>query len=127
LALAFLVRSVYSYNNVAVLAIMIVFASVAGGASIFGVLRTRAAIWLGDISYGIYLIHGLLLWAILKGVSQMTDLAGLSAYWMIGVMMVAILASVTLASMSYIWLELPIMRRTAAAGSNSRQLPRTAG
>ena len=124
LALAFLGRSVYSYNNVAVLAILIVFASVAGGASIFGILRTRAAIWLGDISYGIYLIHGLLLWAIFKGVSQATDLVALSAYSMIGIMLVAILAAVSLASLSYIWLELPIMRRAAAAGADSRQSPR---
>jgi hypothetical protein len=41
---------------------MLFFLATIGGLSCFGLLATRSAVWLGDISYGIYLTHGMVLW-----------------------------------------------------------------
>jgi len=42
------------------------FIIVSAGNSLFGILHQRASILLGEISYGIYLFHGLLLWVSLR-------------------------------------------------------------
>ncbi len=42
------------------------FVAVASGQSLFGLLRQPALLLLGDITYGVYLLHGLPLWAIFQ-------------------------------------------------------------
>jgi peptidoglycan/LPS O-acetylase OafA/YrhL len=45
--------------------ISLLFMLVAGGCDIFGLLRSASAILLGEISYSIYLLHGLILYVVL--------------------------------------------------------------
>jgi peptidoglycan/LPS O-acetylase OafA/YrhL len=104
-----LLLATHSYGSWAVLSTMIIFASFVGGTSLFGLLNTRAAIWLGDISYGIYLLHGILLWLTLSLVITPARLIQLDlpAYWLL---VFAIGACVLmLAGLSYAKLERPIM------------------
>jgi peptidoglycan/LPS O-acetylase OafA/YrhL len=110
---AILLSMTYSYSNVSVIATTVVFASVVGGASIFGLLNTRAAIWLGDVSFGIYLIHGLTLWMTFTGLAQLTPLADLKLP-IFSMIVLSVASLVTLlASFSYIHVERPIMQRLA--------------
>jgi peptidoglycan/LPS O-acetylase OafA/YrhL len=99
-----------AYSAGAVLATLTIFAAVVGGASVFGLLESRAAIWLGDISYGIYLLHGLLLWTVFTAVRHKADLGAmtLGVYWTM--MLLVSVGVVALASLSYVVLEKPIMR-----------------
>ena len=64
-------------------------------------------LWLGDISYGIYLIHGLVLWLTLHTFKSSLAQMNLVQY---GLLMVAVGAvSISLASLSYIKVEKPAM------------------
>jgi peptidoglycan/LPS O-acetylase OafA/YrhL len=104
-----LLFATFSYSSWAVLSTMIIFASFVGGASLFGLLNTRAAIWLGDISYGIYLLHGMLLWISLSMLITPAALTqfDLAAYWLFAFAIAACV--LLLASLSYARLERPVM------------------
>lgn len=77
----------------------------------FGILYSKPAIWLGDISYGIYLIHGLVLWTTFSACRKLIDmnLLGMLPYWLI-ILSVAAIVSL-LASASYVCIEKPLMQR----------------
>ena len=42
------------------------FVVVASGHDLWGALRLPGLLWLGDITYSIYLLHGLILWAVFQ-------------------------------------------------------------
>ena len=89
---------------------LIVFLSVANGASLFGLLKLGPVIWLGEVSYGIYLMHGLAIYWALTALDGAGLLRGLGVVPYAG-LMAGVAASVTaLASVSYVLLERPIMR-----------------
>jgi len=107
-----LLSLVYSTNAAGVVCTTVIFAAIVGGASFGGVLRSHAAIWLGDISYGIYLMHGLALWLTLSALKVLVphlEAIPLALYWPLMIGVAAIVVSA--ASVSYVILERPIMRR----------------
>ena len=112
-----------AYSAGAVLATITIFAAVVGGASVFGLLGTRAAIWLGDISYGIYLLHGLMLWILFTAIQHKTDLGSiaLTVYW--PMMLLVSMGVVALASLSYVVLEKPIMRLSTGERGRAKLAP----
>ncbi|MDR3531477.1 MAG: acyltransferase [Rhodopila sp.] len=55
-----------AYTWKATLGLSLFFAVVASGHDLWGALRLPGLLWLGDITYSIYLLHGLLLWAVLQ-------------------------------------------------------------
>ena len=108
--------------------LVLAFCIVACGNTVFGILSNKAAVALGDISYGVYLLHGLLLsivFIFLLGPERSKSLSP-GVYW--GVV-TAIGAVVTFAStMTYRFIELPAMMnvkpltlwlRTKLAGGES--------
>ena len=99
----------YAYSPVAVISNIIMFTAVTGGASLFGLFKHKSAIWLGDISYGIYLLHGLVLWVVLSNLGKAGILVQLDVfqYWLIMLGTAAVI--VLLASCSYVFLEKPVM------------------
>ena len=42
------------------------FVVIASGHGLWGLLRLPGLLWLGDITYSIYLLHGLFLWVVLQ-------------------------------------------------------------
>ncbi len=92
------------------------FIAVAGGCDFWGVLRKRPLLFLGQISYSVYLIHCLLYAAILIPLYNVLGPAMKSGslYWIIILVMAPIIIG-----MSTLWnhtFELPFMgRRTAGA------------
>ena len=88
----------------------LLFLSFVGGLSLFGLLETAPAIWLGDVSYGVYLLHGGALstaYLLLRSADGLTGLQ-LPAFFCLVVLLAAVV--VTLASVSYVFLERPVVR-----------------
>jgi len=102
---------------------LLIFLGALGGLSFFGLLRTRAALWLGDISYGIYLTHGVLLWCVLHAAGGARGLPTLPLAAWAGAMLATAAGVVLLGSLSYIMLEKPWIdraRRTPRPGVGAR-------
>jgi peptidoglycan/LPS O-acetylase OafA/YrhL len=59
------------FNPLGLLLLAIFFAVIASGNTLFGVLKMPAALWLGEISYSIYLCHGVILWIIMQNILPM--------------------------------------------------------
>ena len=74
--------------------------------SLFGLLKTRAAIRLGDVSYGIYLLQGLILGAVFRPhFSRTWDQSSVLGHWVLclvcGVLLIAV------ATATHMWIERP--------------------
>ena len=59
-----LLPGAYSWQATAGLTVF--FLVIASGHSLWGLLRLPGLLWLGDITYSIYLLHGLFLWVVLQ-------------------------------------------------------------
>jgi peptidoglycan/LPS O-acetylase OafA/YrhL len=79
---------------------------VISGCSLFGLLRTRAAIRLGDISYGIYLLQGLALALVFRQPwSRAHDLVSPVDHWLLALGSAVLLVCV--ATATHVWIERP--------------------
>ena len=94
-------------DPVALLVFGALFYLIATGCSLFGVLQTRSAHRLGHISYGIYLMQGLALAAILRPL-RAASIASPILHVLLVVIASGLLAFMALAA--HHWVELPGMR-----------------
>ncbi len=91
------------------------FLFVAHGNDLLGLLAAPASRALGAISYSVYLLHGLLLYAGFRTVGALVPPAELGAagYWLVVACVAA--ATVACSALTYRWIELPFMRAPRAA------------
>jgi peptidoglycan/LPS O-acetylase OafA/YrhL len=95
-----------------ILALGLAFALVAGGCTLFGALTSRLSRRLGDLGYGIYLLHGLLLFTVLHFVVGERQAAQWSdaQHWALLTALAPLL--VALAHAAYHLVEHPAMMQT---------------
>ncbi|MGX1308037.1 peptidoglycan/LPS O-acetylase OafA/YrhL [Amorphus suaedae] len=92
------------------LLLCLVLSTVASGNSIFGILTIRPAIFLGDISFSIYMLHGIVLYIVINiffGAGRFRSM-GPNEYWLVVVMITPFLVGVCF--VSYVLVERPSMR-----------------
>jgi peptidoglycan/LPS O-acetylase OafA/YrhL len=109
-----------SSSSWAIVLTMTLFTAVIGRLSLWGLFNTRAARWLGDISYGVYLIHGLVLWLTLTAVKSYGNLSQMNLFSYGCLMLVVGIVVVGLASLSYIKLEKPLMALVSRRSTHSK-------
>jgi len=98
----------YEYPQLALLAV--VFALVAGGADLFGVLSARPSHILGELSYSIYLLHGTLLFVVIRYLAGYEAVRAMSPLWYWGLMYAILLALLVLATATFRLVETPAMQ-----------------
>ena len=95
------------------------------GRGVFGLLHTKAAKLLGEASYSIYLLHGVVITVTLAA----ARLAGLkwveSNYW--GVVLLMGLILITVSVLTFRFVELPFLTRSLIKSSGKSELDGTAG
>ena len=106
-----------------VLILATAFFLIASGADVFGLLRLEVSRRLGDISYGIYLLQGPVMFSILTfGPVRRFVLATPAAHWL--TVLVCAVALVCLATMAHVLVEKPGIRAGRAVGRWIRQARR---
>lgn len=100
----------YGYPQLVLLTIP--FCLIAGGADLFGALRARASHALGELSYGVYLLHGMVLFVTFNYVLGVERVRAMSAltYWATFCAVVPVL--LLIATLAFRTVELPGMRLT---------------
>lgn len=101
-------------NKYSLFLLSVVFALVAGGNSLFGVLTHRSARLFGEMAYSIYLLHGLLLYSFFTYVVGRGTAASMTAgeYWLCIIGLVPLLLVVSFLSFRHV--EQPPMRLVGA-------------
>lgn len=110
-------------HAVAPLALLaIAFALVAGGADLFGLLSAKASHLLGELSYSIYLLHGLLLFVTTHWIVGLDAIRTLppAAYCALVLALVPVL--LLAAAATYRWIELPAIGMTPRVAGRLRDL-----
>lgn len=123
LAFPLLARStVYEWKSIVPLGLF--FILVSSGASLFGLLKSRSAVRLGTISYGIYLLQGIVITAI-HSLGALGDFAQQNStqFWLSALIIMLLLVCV--AAASYHFIERPCIRfgKRIAARCSSQQAP----
>jgi peptidoglycan/LPS O-acetylase OafA/YrhL len=97
------------FNFLGIVLVAVFFTVIASGNTVFGLLNMRGALWLGEISYSIYLCHGLVLWLIMQNVLPHIPGYRYTAIWFVGSAVVMTPIVVLLCSASYLLIEKPLI------------------
>lgn len=97
------------FNVLAIALLSVFFVAISSGNTLFGLLEMPAARWMGEISYSIYLIHGIVLWLFMRIIVPRLPGFHPSFAWLaaIGLLLTPILVLVT--SASYLAIERPFI------------------
>jgi peptidoglycan/LPS O-acetylase OafA/YrhL len=96
----------HPYSKHQLLLMCLVFYLVASGCTVFGLLTSRSACRLGDVSYGIYLLQGIPHTLLLRApVLRAFVLGSPAAYWFVSLLAAILL--LFLATFTHVWIERP--------------------
>lgn len=88
------------------------FCLIAGGCDLFGLLRWRASVRLGEISYSVYLLHGIVLFTLFHGIVGVEAAARWSPLVYSAVVVALTPVLVALCTLSFVAIERPGIRAT---------------
>lgn len=117
------------FNVLGIALLSIFFVVIASGNTMFGLLKMRGALWLGEISYSIYLCHGLVLWLIMQNLLPRVPGYDHSAKWFVAAAIATTPVVILFCSASYLLIERPLIglghrisaRKTSAVARGSER------
>jgi len=105
--------SVYFFNSgkkiIPVIITGIVFLIIAAGNSMFGILSTRFSRKFGQITYSIYLLHGILLFTTFRFIIGYEKAALLTPFEYLGVIVLCAFPLIFISQLTYKYIELPFI------------------
>jgi peptidoglycan/LPS O-acetylase OafA/YrhL len=107
----------YIYNLGAIALIFCAFVLITHGNDLFGLLTAPAAKYLGTISYSVYLLHGIVLFSVLRLVNQIYPIAGMNPIYFWLLVGLCGLMVVSLSGLTYRYIEYPFLRVKLAVNS----------
>lgn len=121
--LAVVAGSASAYAPLPALGLGLFFIAVAAGQDFRGLLIRRPVLWLGEISYGVYLLHGIVIWTAITANAPLRTLVGEDARLYALALAAAGILVVAVASLVHLTIERPAIM----AGRRSRAPRRDAG
>jgi peptidoglycan/LPS O-acetylase OafA/YrhL len=112
--LVFLLTYSSAYGVVPLLLLTVFFVLVAAGNSLFGSLLSPASRTLGELAYGIYLLHGLTLFVLFNFVLGMSASRELTAVQHWALICAATPLLILACMLAFRWIERPFMQQTAS-------------
>ena len=97
------------FSAISIALLWVAFTIIAAGNSLFGLLTLRICRQLGEITFGIYLLHGPLLFVVLRfglGLQRAASLTPIE-HWLLMLTITPLLIGIAL--LTFIWLERPCM------------------
>ena len=109
-------------SRIPALCLTIAFVIIACGNNLFGFLSSQTARYLGEISYGIYLLHGVILFCVFKYIVgfDLSKTLSPTSYW--AVVCATTVLIVIAATFTYRMIEAPAMRRVSAVSSKLKTI-----
>jgi peptidoglycan/LPS O-acetylase OafA/YrhL len=109
-------------SKVPALCLSIAFLIIACGNNLFGILTTRTARYLGEISFGIYLLHGVIIFIVINfiiGLEKVKTFSSLSYWSMISAITIIIILTATF---TYRMIEAPAMKHVTKLSSKVKTI-----
>ena len=97
------------FNPAGIALLTVFFVAISSGNTLFGLLKMPAARWMGEISYSIYLLHGIVLWVVLAIVCPHIPGFHPSYTWLAATGIVMTPIVVLVSSASYLAIERPFI------------------
>ena len=110
----------YGYGALESINLGLPFLILAYGNDLFGLLRLKPLVFLGQISYSVYMLHCLVLGTVMISLRQYIPRTPM-AYW--GVIAMIGIAVVLISTLSHRWLEAPFMQRSKPAPQKTLFFP----
>jgi peptidoglycan/LPS O-acetylase OafA/YrhL len=100
-------------SKVPAFCLSVAFVIIACGNNLFGILTTRTARYLGEVSFGVYLLHGIVMFTVFNYIFGFEHVSTMSAvhYWLL-ISFITVLLIVA-ATLTYRLIEAPAMRRVS--------------
>ena len=116
-AIPILLPPPYIYNLGAIALIFCAFVLIAHGNDLFGLLTAPASKYLGTVSYSVYLLHGIILFSVLRLFNQIYPIKAINPiyFWML--VGLCGLIVISLSALTYRYIEYPFLRVKLAVNS----------
>jgi peptidoglycan/LPS O-acetylase OafA/YrhL len=97
------------FSAASIILLTVFFVCVASGNTIFGVLTMQGSLWLGEISYSIYLLHGIVLWIVMQNILPQIHGFIFTPHWFAISMLSTTLIVLSVSTITHVFLERPFI------------------
>lgn len=97
------------FGPIGIALLSVFFVVIASGNTLFGLLKMRAALWLGEVSYSTYLCHGIILWLIMRNLVPRIHAFHPTTRWTVALAVAITPIIVLCSSGTYLLIERPLI------------------